>query len=286
METPDEGGKRGERQKPVKLDRSATGRIRLVVDGEDGHSGIGTLARRVQILDEETEKLRIQRDNERQVVEGMRARSGDFIGSLQALFTRAIAKLQTTEENLVLREAEMSQQSRAVYEGIGAIEEIIDEYAKGEKQYLAAEQIQKILQKMKMLAGICETVLQSIARLGKSGEAQDVARARELFARNVSALQQMVGEYGEQIGKNPRWTGDVHHDFPALIARGNFGEVKKQSDDESSALNGKMDDYVDEIKRNLPDNLGALLTNEKKEYFKQRTHASSDEHTDIPESNS
>lgn len=283
METQGGGEKRTEKQKPVKIDRSIIGRIRIILDGEDGRNGISALARRVYTLDEGAEKLRAQRDKEQQIVDGMRTRSGAFIGSLQAIFTRALAKLQTTEEDLALREAEIGRQSSVVCNGIGAIEEIIDGWVKGEKQYQAAEQIQKILEKMKVFAGICETVLQSIARLQKDGEAKEMTQARELFGRNVFSLRQMVSEYADQTGKNLRWAGDIQHYFLEMITAGNFGEVKKHVEEDLFALAGKMNEFGEEIKRSLPDNLGALLINEKKEYF--RAHASFEEHTDIPENN-
>ncbi|MBI4252587.1 hypothetical protein HY623_00175 [Candidatus Uhrbacteria bacterium] len=279
-------GDAAEKPRPAKLDRNVLGRIRLIVDGEDGKSGIGALARRVEALDKDAERLREERQKAREVVDNMKERSGELIGALHALFTRAQATLQKTEEKCASVEQEIREKSSMVCDGIAVIEKIVDEYAKNERQYQAAEQMQKILEKMKVFAGICETVLHSIARLQKSGKAGEITVARELFGRNVSLLQSMLGEYQHQAEKNPRVRGDLPTDFSEIIIKGNFTEAKKHIDETLSSLKEKMGGYVAGIKRNLPDNLGALLTEKEKNYFEQRAHASSNDNTDLSKNNS
>lgn len=271
-----------EPQELVMTESQLVGKIRSIADGKDG---ITALARSVRSLDEKVVVLREKILAQQEEIVAIREKYGvlgEMLGPIEALFKGKLEALEKAKGECASSSAEMAERSVRVYDGMCAIEEMVDAYVKNDRQVKMAEAVRGLLEKMSMFTVLCIHALQSIARNKGTENQEEVAQALRLVSRNASLFRSALNEYGEHIKKMPQWSGDVDINLGSMADVDMIREAHGQVARNKTMLQEKVAAYILQKKAKFP---GASFTNEDKEYFKQRTIVHDDD-IDIPEDNS
>lgn len=270
-----------EPQEFVMTESQVVGKIRSIADGKDG---ITALARSVRSLDEKVEALREKILAHEKDIDDMRRKYGalgEMLGPIEALFKGKLEALEKAKGEFASLGAEMQEKSIRVYNGMCAIEEMVDAYVKGDRRVKAAEAVRGFLEKMSMFTVLCTHAMQSIAKNRGTGNQEEIAQALQLVSRNASLFRNALNEYGEHIKKAPQWSGDVDTTLAAMADVDMIRAAHVQVARNITMLQEKMAGYTLQKKAKVP---GASFTNEDKEYFKQRATLH-DDNQDVSENN-
>lgn len=257
-----------EPQELVITESQLVGKIRSIADGKDG---ITALARSVHSLDERVEVLRekiLAHEKDITDMRGKYGALGELFGPIEALFKGKLEALEKAKGEFASLSTEIQEKSIRVYNGMCAIEEMVDAYVKGDRQVKAAEAVRRLLEKMSMFTVLCVHAMQSIVRNRGTGNQEEIAQALQLVGRNASLFRNALNEYGEHIKKTPQWSGDVDTNLAAMSDVDMMRVAHAQVARNITMLQEKVSDYTLQKKAKVP---GGSFTNEDKEYFKQRT---------------
>ncbi|MEK7123194.1 MAG: hypothetical protein AAB855_05070, partial [Patescibacteria group bacterium] len=143
-------------QDPIVTERTARGKILGIEGGKDG---IVALDRDVRDLDKRIGALRRKHASQLVAIENMKASS--FLGTAKVFFGGAQAGLEATENELKILTDKIRERSAKVYSGIISVDNTVDQFVRGDRQYKAAEVMQLSLQKAKLMAGMYQKAVQN-----------------------------------------------------------------------------------------------------------------------------
>lgn len=273
---------REEKQKTVRVDRQLIGLVQLIIDGPTGKDGIQAKAQRVIELDDALERSkRTIRELEMQIQAKKKGIFGELIGPVKAFIEGKLAELSRAQDGLEKLSEEARRKSAEVLVGIASVEDVVNDYAKRQKEYQVASTLQGLLKSAGMYALICGNVFASMKRIKASGNDAELSQAQLLLQKNKDLLEKSLREYWIEITKSSRWAGDMPRAFERADDR-SIAQAPLIIKTNLAALTTKMDEYVLEIKRTLPGTITAnYLTDEKKEYFRERATAETSTHDSL-----